>query len=497
MKLYRLSGFLLIGAFCNSYADDINLRQFQNFDDQISLSYGYSSSKLTNANNSYITQSSYNQTLGLDVEKLYDNHVWFNVNGSFDIKTTQSNNNQPFIGSVQNLGFPASLTGKVGYSFPIVNRLQIVPYATTGLMLNYNGVNIPEVGFNNSYYYLMGGGAFVEFIAIEDKLSFYFDQKIAYLADQSGITYNQDAMNYVSTLGLKYNAGDKVQLGLEGSYNQISLLNANAGFDPVTYSSRNNNQSTWGGLLSIGYLYDKKNNTASNTGNIAAIDDSFRDFDNVYSLGYGYSVSHNSNVKTNLNYLELDINHLFDNQVWLNLNGQLATNISQVNAIDTRYSNYAPTYLTYPGSATTSLGYAFVLIDDKLQLIPYANAGIVMNINAYTISENQSVSEQLAKDMYFQYGAGGRLEYTLNQDFQVYYDQLFAGLSDRSGLGLGLFKSNSVIGINYHVYEPLQVGFALNYENLSSTGTPSSQVPQPVLLNQSTFGGLISLGLRY
>ncbi|MBP9742673.1 MAG: hypothetical protein KBD37_04865 [Burkholderiales bacterium] len=478
--------------------------QFQAFDNQISMGYEYSSSTISNPSNMSIEQTTNNSLFDLNIEKLFNNGVWFDIDGTFAFSSNQTGANLPYVNNVQEIGFPASLTGKAGYAFVLPNtNLQLTPYATLGRVLNYNGVTIPDVGFNSSFYYLYGAGGRIEY-AINNNFMLYFDQMVGYLSDQSGNSVNMDAWDLTSTLGIKYNVSSAFQIGLQGFYNQTNLTNSTAGYDGVTYTSRNVNQGTVGGIISLGYLYDAKNSKTSSWGNDYA-NGEFAFFDNVYSLGFGYAQSNTYNpsstsvpgIASTLNYLDVNVQRLFLSGIWVDVDAQLATSIAQSNANPSMLNDYAPTYLTYPGSALASIGYAFPLIRDYLQIIPYANGGIVMNINSYTITQDANQSYQLEHDMYFQYGGGAKVEYVINKHWQAYLNQLFANLDDQSSLGLGVWRSTSTVGVDYNVYDPLQLGFNIYYDQISPTGSPSSSLSNPVYLNQSTVGGLFSVGLRY
>ncbi len=501
MKLVLLGLGLVTSLYCA--ADGLDNSQFQAFDNQISIGYKYSAGTMSNPSNSSIQQSLSTNALDLNIEKLFANNVWFDVDGSFAFSATTSGASLGFLNNIQSLGFPASITGKAGYAFGFPSQgLQLIPYATAGRVLNYNGVNVPDVGFNSSFYYLYGAGGRLEYV-VNDQLMLYFDQMAGYLNDQSGSSVNMNAWTLNSAVGLKYNMYPSFQIGMEGFYNQVSLTNSSAGYDSVTFTSRNVNQSAYGGMFSLGYAYDAPHSKTSSWADDYANGD-FAYFDNAYSLGFGYAQSNTyggsgsvPGVASTLNYIDVNVSHLFVTGIWADLDAQLATNISQSNAVTGKASNYAPNYVAYPGSALLSLGYAVPGIRDTLQIIPYINAGIVNNINSYTITQEASLTYQLAHDQYIQYGGGARAEYIVNKQVEVYANQLFANLNDQSNLGLGVWRSTSTIGVNYAVYGPLQLGLSLYYDQLSPTGSPSSTISSPVLLNQSTVGSLFSMGLRY
>lgn len=480
--------------------------KFQQFDNQISVGYSYSSNTLYNNSNMNLQQNLNNNLFNLNIERLFDNGVWFDINGAFVFNSTQSIMQNSFIDVVQALGLPANITGKVGYAFPLLEQhLQLTPYFVSGKELNYNGVTVPAAGFNNSFYYLLGGGGRIEYL-INNNILLYFEQMVGYLKDSSGGNINLSALNLTSVLAAKFNLTDNFQLGLQGFFNQINVIDQNAGYNPITYTYRNINQSTFGGLLSVGYAYGAKNKQY-NILEDNFVGDNFYNFDNMYSLGLGFatSKSYNSNnpnkiqIGTNTNYIDINITHLWNYGLWFSIDAQLINSISQSNVPASKSNNYAPTYLTFPGNATVSLGYAFPLVNNYLQIIPYLNSGLIMNINSYTISQNLGLSYQLSHDMYVQYGGGIQLEYAINNIIELYANQLLANMHDNSGLGLGTWRSTSTIGIKFNLYDSLMLGINTYYDQIMPSAGSNTNVVNNIYynLNQNTFGGLISIGLKY
>jgi GTP-binding protein Era len=94
---------------------------------------------------------------------------------------------------------------------------------------------------------------------VNNGILLYFDQLIGYLDDRSKGNINLSALNLTSVIGAKFNITDSFQLGLEGFYNQINILDPNVSYNPISYTYRNVNQSTFGGMLSIAYAYGAKN----------------------------------------------------------------------------------------------------------------------------------------------------------------------------------------------------------------------------------------------
>ena len=215
-----------------SYASDNQL--FQNIDNQIAIGYGYSSANTYNPSYAPTQQTTTYSSANINVEQLFNSNVWLNLNGNFIFSANQPDNGTGLIGTIQTFGLPASISGKAGYSFNwTTSGLQVIPYLTTGVALNYNALNLTNNGFKNSYYVLYGGGARLEYVIIPN-ISIYFDQLVGYLADQGQANnINQSAMNYNSVLGAKFNVAKHLQLGLQGNFNQIIATSSALGFDPT------------------------------------------------------------------------------------------------------------------------------------------------------------------------------------------------------------------------------------------------------------------------
>ena len=195
----------------------------------------------------------------------------------------------------------------------------MIPYATAGMVLNYNGTSLPFNGFTNSYYLLYGGGARIEYVVLSN-LSLYFDQTIGYLNDQGGSMANLSAMDYTSALGIRYNVTHRFQLGFEGIYNQINLTDSSVGYVPEYRLYRNTNQTAYSGLISFAYLYDAKSGGSPfdlSMYNIPRL----AHFDNSYNVGYSISNTTNTydgggpNITGNLQEINVQFTHLFINNI--------------------------------------------------------------------------------------------------------------------------------------------------------------------------------------
>lgn len=503
-KIYTL----LLGVMCVSNACYADNSLFQGLDNQVAIGYSYSQSKTYNPNYTPLQYTTNSSSLALHIEQLFNNNLWFAADGSFMFQGSQSGPDSGFSQNIQMLGMPASIAGKVGYSFnfPTIG-LQIIPYASIGRELNYNGVTIPQNGFVNSYYNYYGGGARAEYV-FTPRASVYLDQSMGYLADTgsgSAPNINLDAMSYTTSLGLRYNLFSQFQIAAQANYNYINLLNQSIGYDPITLYHQNTNQSSFGGTLYFAYLFapNSKDSTNRSSSYSNAANEQLAGFDNNYSIGFGvqrasnsYSGGGQANINSDIGYWNFAITHLFENNVWANLNAQLMNNISQSNVPAGFTNSHVPTDIGFPGNVLVNVGYAFPLSSAPVQFIPYGNAGVVMSINSYNIRQNTSIMNAVSHDMYFQYGLGGRAEYVVIPQIQLYADQLLAGMQDQSPLGINAWRSTSTLGLNYNPWDRLQLGLKGYYDYISPSGQAYSNNTY-YALTQSTLGAEFDIGIRY
>lgn len=490
-------------------ADETNNNLFQALDNQISIGYNYNYIHAYNPNNSDTTVNTSSQNLNIHVEDLFSNNVWFGLDGNFAFKANQNTPSEMggFSTGAQEFGFPASIIGKVGYSFNSTwgdSGLQVIPYGSIGRTLNYNGVSIADNTFSKSYLNVFGAGARLEYI-FTPNASIYFDQSINYWQDPNDSTFNQSSMNYASLLGIKYNVTHYFQLGLQGMFNQNNLFNS--GYDSNTYTYQNIRQSSFGGMINFGYLYDndqlmstiRNSVTTSNNANQLA------NFDNVFSIGYGIANSTNSynsgnlpNIDSSVSYFNFNISHLFENNIWANINAQLLNSISQTNIQSGIVNATVPTYIGFPGNITTDIGYGFQNSNGDFQVIPYANLGMIMNLNSYNVRSNDGIMSAISQDRYLQYGLGARLEYAINNFWQIYGSQLLAGMNDQSALNINALRSTSTLGVKINPGSTLQFGLSGFYDLITPQGDAYSSITNsPVAAKQSSIGGQFDIGIRY
>lgn len=499
--LKKFFKFSLIGCIYSlSYAEG---SVFQQMDNQIGLGYSYVNSNAYNPSNPFnkttVTNSS---NLNLHLEQLFDSNVWLAVDGSFAFSASQ-NYSGGYSYDTQSFGFPAGISAKGGYSFNWEDiGLQVIPYATLGRVLNYNGTALADSGFVNSFYNMYGGGARVEYVFIPGA-SVYFDQSIAYMQDPTGNYFNQSSISYTSTLGARYNVTKYFQLGLQGSINYMSMFNQSLGYDPLAHNYYNTDQLSYSGLINFAYLFDS-DQSASNLDLNTYRNGLLANFDNSYSVGIGfanvtnsYAGGSNPNISSYVNYFNFGVSHLFDNNVWANINAQLINGINQSNVPPGRVNSNVPTYIGFPGSVTSNVGYAFGFSGADFQIIPYLNAGVIMSLNSYNVRQNGNLMNAISQDMYLQYGGGARLEYAFVDDWQIYGDQLLAQMQDRSPLSVNAWRSTSSLGINYNPVSRLQLGVKGFYDIITPEGSTNNPNYGYMALQQNSLGVQFDVGLRY
>jgi hypothetical protein len=217
-----------------------NVSTFQDFDNQYNLGFSYAQGGLINGH--YQLSNYTEQALNLEVERLFDNKIWFDTN--FNMVTAY---NQPNLGNLNggdNSGIPFGqnpfyfgLKFKTGYAFEVVeNHLLLTPYVLFGGTTNWATSSVIASGSKNLtalYFYTGGLGARVSY-RINSAILLYFDQAYVYNWDNSGAIkeiqsdprfYGKSyaATNYMfnSTLGSRFNLYKNLQLGLNGFYSNF------------------------------------------------------------------------------------------------------------------------------------------------------------------------------------------------------------------------------------------------------------------------------------
>lgn len=241
----------------------------------------------------------------------------------------------------------------------------------------------------------------------------------------------------------------------------------------------------------------------------------FQQFDNQLNIGYGATYGNLTNFYgQNANYgttmVNIGIERLFDIGIWGKIDASLMTGYSNFNS-----SN--PNALTGPlgqdpsvGNINLKIGYAFPLIKNSLLLTPYGLIGRNTNLTSNSLNNNQGsangvniLTTNVTADYFLTTGFGGRLEYRINNVFDLYFDQNALYNSDRSGpnsqyTSATNYQLVSTVGAKFNVWKNLQLGLQGFYTYTQLSGAINTSATQPYqLYQQNQVGGLASIGITY
>ncbi|MDD3266982.1 MAG: hypothetical protein PHC75_07390 [Burkholderiales bacterium] len=232
----------------------------------------------------------------------------------------------------------------------------------------------------------------------------------------------------------------------------------------------------------------------------------FQSFDNSIGLGYSYTSMRaynpdysSNNITTNSSNLALHLERLFDNNIWMSIDGSFAFKASQSGQDWAGFSTNTQSF-GFPASISAKGGYSFNWSNIGLQVIPYAQLGRELNYNGFAISNDNFSGSYLN-----QYALGGRLEYIFLPEASIYLDQSIGYLQDPNGGDASTNQSamnyTTLLGIKYN---------ATNYFQISAQGMfsqtnliNSNQIGYEPLsydwrnTSQSTFGGMLMFSYLY
>lgn len=272
--------------------------------------------------------------------------------------------------------------------------------------------------------------------------------------------------------------------------------------------------------LSVAESTNAANNVASSYNPSTA---SFQAFENEYNLGYGFSqgtlINGAQNTQTySTQSLNLEVEHLFDMGVWLDVGFSMLTannqpNLGPLNGGNGSYTgnpaynngamlNQNPFAFTFQGR----VGYAFNLTENTLQLTPYLMLG--RNANWATSTILAAGGQNLTEDYFYTGGLGAKLSYRINDVVLLYVDELASYNWDNSGAikyvqtsptyyGKSYAATNygftSTLGAKFNVYKSLQLGANVFWNNFQ----PQSNISGLMYTPTNTYGGEVSVGLTY
>jgi hypothetical protein len=249
----------------------------------------------------------------------------------------------------------------------------------------------------------------------------------------------------------------------------------------------------------------------------------FQSFENQYNIGFEFSQiglinGKYNNVNISQQSLNIEIEHLFVNDIWLDANLNNVINYSQPD-LGPSYLNggggqrnnnqaYAFGQNPFMNSYTLKGGYSF-LLSDKMQLLPYIMFGRNANWSASTIVANGY--NNIGVDYFYTGGVGFRFGYLVNRAIMLYVNQLYSYNWDNSGAiksiqtlpqeqgGYGKsyaatnYQFTTTLGFRYNINDLLQIGLSAYYNNYQH----QSNISGIVYIPQHTFGETLSLGFIY
>jgi hypothetical protein len=240
----------------------------------------------------------------------------------------------------------------------------------------------------------------------------------------------------------------------------------------------------------------------------------FQDFDNQYNIGLsslqGSLINgHYQSSSYSIQALNLEVERLFDNKIWLDTNFNMVTAYNQPNlGILNGGANSGVPFGQDPFyfSLKFKTGYAFEVVKNHLLLTPYLLFGGTSNWATSTLTANGF--KNLSAQYFYSGGFGGRISYRINSTILLYFDQAYTYNWDNSGaikeiqsdpqlFGKSYAATNyiltSTLGSRFNVYKNLQLGLNGFYSNFQ----PQSNVAAVVYLPTNIFGGMVSIGLTY
>lgn len=247
--------------------------QFQKFDNHVSFGINYQNGNFdtqqANGNPNEFSMTS----LNLEVEKLFDIGLWGNFNASIAQTYTETNGSSSFSGQPSSAALGSNpylqtMNLKLGYHFPLVQGLAVIPYVNLGKNTNltmYTSTSgiFQNINVTNSFYYALGGGLRLEYV-VNKYAQLYLDQLFTKNLDQTTFNVgdtpvvNTSNNQWTTTLGVRVNPWEKLQLGANLFYTNYN------DYSPGSIQSLENNgfgtasvpTTTFGFQLSAGFTFE-------------------------------------------------------------------------------------------------------------------------------------------------------------------------------------------------------------------------------------------------
>lgn len=213
-----------------------NYNLFQKFDKEVNFGMNSQNGFFNNRDAATNTNQFSVTNLNFGIEYLTNTGIWWNFNAGIAQTYTQSKAGYP----IGDYPYLQTMNAKVGYNFPIMTNFAIVPYITFGKntnLTNYTslaGTN-ERTNVTNNFFYTLGGGLRLE-VPFNKYTQLYVDQLVAGNYDQTNYVFNAvnlpqaapistSNIQATTTLGVKVNAWDRIQLGGSVFYNSYNGYN--------------------------------------------------------------------------------------------------------------------------------------------------------------------------------------------------------------------------------------------------------------------------------
>lgn len=206
----------------------------------------------------------------------------------------------------------------------------------------------------------------------------------------------------------------------------------------------------------------------------ATIYNNYESFNNVVSIGVGtastsLSNSHGDSALTSITSYQLEVERLFKNNIWVDLNNSVVTSnlTTQVNGLGSNYNSFKSPFTQNPnvGGINLNIGYA-LLVPDYMLITPFINLGRNTNLSTSTVYFNNN--KNITHDFYYTLGIGSKFDFIINQYFMVYLKPSINYNFDQSGPLDGVMPQNNlnysiILGAKLNLYQNLQIGLNSYY----------------------------------
>lgn len=204
----------------------------------------------------------------------------------------------------------------------------------------------------------------------------------------------------------------------------------------------------------------------------------FQNFDNQVGFGLGFQQGNFSHMNRNNNNafqtstLNLEVEKLLDMGLWADINIGNVQSYVEPNTPLGPLGSY-PYLITLNGK----LGYNFPLLKNELSVTPYALLGKNANTTQFnTVMGGLTTGTVITQDFYYTTGIGARIEFLVNKQIMIYFDQMVGYNFDQGGVSVSSavngspqiiqtsnWQTTSTLGTKFNPWQNLQLGANVFY----------------------------------